>query len=177
MQEASASYLRRLGIVVEETEDLEATMDILRRYNCHFSCLWQFLTCVEKQWQPINYLWYLYFFYLGHSLLLSLKMFLWLKQVLLSLTFKCITLKLHVMVYKTILILVLFYFHILKLLNCSINAAYNRCKYKIMQSSWHLNFPWTQRGLFVRSWFKSLRYSIGCFSYYSTNFLPLVVHT
>lgn len=39
MQEASASYLRRLGIVVEETEDLEATIDILRRYNCHFSCL------------------------------------------------------------------------------------------------------------------------------------------
>lgn len=37
MQEASASYLRRLGIVVEETEDLEATIDILRRYTSAIS--------------------------------------------------------------------------------------------------------------------------------------------
>jgi histidine kinase 2/3/4 (cytokinin receptor) len=31
-QEASASYLRRLGIIVEDARDIQSTLDILRRY-------------------------------------------------------------------------------------------------------------------------------------------------
>lgn len=65
MQEASASYLRRLGIVVEETEDLEATIDILRRYITAFRLFMTVSYMHRDQWQPITTCGLCIFLYLG----------------------------------------------------------------------------------------------------------------